>query len=218
VPASETCWQRIGVYGDGSCKELQQHIHCRNCRVFSNEAHRLLDRPLPEDYRSEWTAHFAQEETPALPAKVSVVLFRIQAEWLALPTGAFQEVAERRTVHSLPHRRQGMVMGLVNVRGELLICVALARLLGLERAAPRNAARTAYDRLLVANWEGSRLVFPVDEVHGIHRFQAQELRSLPATVTRSQTSFSQGIFVWQQKAVGYLNPSPLFASINRSLA
>ena len=36
-----------------------------------------------------------------------------------------------RLIHSLPHRRQGIVLGLVNVRGELLICVSLARLLGI---------------------------------------------------------------------------------------
>jgi chemotaxis-related protein WspD len=186
--------------------------------VFSAAAHRLLDRPLPEEYRREWTAHFAEEEKTSSPAKLSAVLFRINAEWMALPTQAFQEIAERRPVHSLPHRRHGMVLGLVNVRGELLICIALARLLGLERIAPRRPARSAYDRLLVANWEGSRLVFPVDEVHGIYRFQTHELRDVPSTVARSQSNFSQGIFLWQQKAVGFLDPSLLFASLNRNLS
>ena len=93
----------------------------------------MLDRPLLPEYRREWTEHFAQPKQLAAPARASALVFRINAEWLALPTQAFQEVAERRPVHSLPHRRQGIVLGLVNIRGELLICVSLGHLLGLER-------------------------------------------------------------------------------------
>src|SRR5438045_1523494 len=130
------CWHKIGVYGDGSCPELKRFIHCRNCPVYSNAGLQLLDRPLPADYRRERTAHFAQEKKLPPPARTSALLFRLAAEWLALPTHAFQEVAERRPIHSLPHRRQGPVLGLVNIRGELLICVALGRLLGLGKIAP----------------------------------------------------------------------------------
>jgi len=213
----QTCWSRIGVQGDGSCPELQKFIHCRNCSVFSSAAHRLLDRPLPEEYRREWTVHFAQEKKRATPTKLSAVVFRISDEWLALPTQAFQEIAERRRIHSLPHRRNGIVLGLANVRGELLICVALGRLLGLDRAPSRQFARTGYDRLLVASWEGSRLVFPVEEVQGIHRFQGQELREPPATVGKSKPNFSEGILLWRNKAVGFLDPALLFSALNQNL-
>ena len=213
----DTCWQRIGVYGDGTCPELPKFIHCRNCAVYSHAAHHLLDRPLPEASRREWTVHFAREEKRAPPAKLSAVVFRLQSEWLALPSEAFQEIAERRRIHSLPHRRQGIVLGLVNIRGELLICVALGRLLGLEQVSALPAPRAAYDRLLVASWEGTRLVFPADEVKGIHRFQAQDLREPPATVTKSTANFAPGIFLWQQKPVGYLDLGLLFGALNRSL-
>src|ERR1051326_1023769 len=187
----DTCWTRIGVHGNGSCPELKRFIHCRNCGVFSSAAHRLLDRPLPEEYRREWTLHFSQEKKRAAHTKLSAVIFRVSDEWLALPTQAFQEVAERRRIHSLPHRRQGIVLGLANIRGELLVCLALGRLLGLDRAPVAQVARTTYDRLLVTSCEGSRLVFPVDEVQGIHRFQGHELRELPATVAKSKLSFSE---------------------------
>jgi len=214
----EACWQSIGVYGNGECRELQKFVHCRNCPVYSQSALRLLDRPLSADYRAEWTAHFAKEQRLVPPVKTSAVLFRINAEWLALPTDAFQEIAERRRTHSLPHQRQGIVVGLVNIRGELLICVSLSRLLGLEKASPRQTIRTTYDRLLVANWEGSRLVFPVDAVHGTHRFEASEVHEPPATVAKSRPCYTHGIFMWQQKSVGLLAPSLLFSALNRSLS
>src|ERR1043165_9076046 len=133
----DACWQSIGVYGNGECRELQKFVHCRNCPVYSKSALQLLERPLPANYRAEWAAHFAKEQTPSPPVRTSAVLFRINAEWLALPTIAFQEVAEQRRTHSLPHQRQGIVVGLVNIRGELLICVSLGRLLGLDRISNR---------------------------------------------------------------------------------
>src|SRR2546423_6970639 len=81
------CWLEIGLYGDGSCPELQKHIHCRNCPVYSSAGVRLLDRPLPEGYRGEWTAHFAREKQKQIPpARTSAVIFRVHSEWLALPT------------------------------------------------------------------------------------------------------------------------------------
>jgi len=211
------CWNEIGVYGDSRCPELQRFVHCRNCPVYSNAGVQLLNRALPADYRRERTEHFALEKKLTTPKKTSALLFPISAEWLALPTQAFQEVAERRRVHSLPHRRQGIVLGLANVRGELLICVSLGRLLGMEKITARETVRTVYDRLLVANWDGHRLAFPVDEVHGIQRFDPQDLQAPPATVAKANPSYTQGILLWQQRAVGLLDAQLLFSTLNRSL-
>ena len=66
-------------------------------------------------------------------------MFRLGAEWFALPTIAVDEVAELRGIHSLPHRRGGMLLGLVNVQGELIVCVSLARVLGLKNVVASTA-------------------------------------------------------------------------------
>jgi chemotaxis-related protein WspD len=211
------CWNDIGVYGASSCAELEKFVHCRNCPVYSTAGVELLDRPLPENYRREWSQHFSAEKHRATPAKISVLIFRIAAEWLALPTTAFQEVAERRLTHSLPHRRQGIVAGLINVRGELLICVSLRRLLGLDRGSMAPVHQPS-DRLLVMNWDGNRLAFAVDEIYGVYRFQPSELRDAPATVSKSNVTFTKGVFIWQQNPVGLLEADALFSTLNRSLA
>src|ERR1051325_6490730 len=166
--AIHDCWNTIGVEGNGTCRELVKFIHCRNCPVYSSAGRQLLDRPLPAEYRREQAEHYAQAKRFSQPSRLSVVLFRLGAEWLALPTSAFQEVAERRGLHTLPHRRRGLALGLVNVRGELLICASLARLLGLEQSLKSSVssvqaarlktenlkhqtASVVFDRLLVAN-------------------------------------------------------------------
>ena len=212
------CWNRMGVYGDGSCPELPRLLHCRNCPVYSAAGTQLLNRPLPPGYRQERTRQFAAERLTAEATKTSSVVFRVRAEWLALPTEAFQEVAERRPIHSLPHRRRSVVLGLANIRGELLICVSLGYLLGLERDdGPLDALRSAYHRLLVVKWEGGRLVFPVDEVHGPHRFHPQELKAPPATLGKAGATLIRGILRCQERAVGLLDTDVLFPTLNRRL-
>jgi len=215
----DPCWVQIGVYGERNCPELQKFIHCRNCPVYSEAGIRLLDRPLSEDYRREWSAHFANEEKRTPRARSSAVVFRLATEWLALPTQAFQEVAEHRRIHSLPHRRNGIVLGLANVRGELLICVALDRLIGIDSRGPKaeSATLSRGRRLLVVGWENSRLVFPVDEIDGIYRFQTKELKEPPATVTKSNLSYTRGLLLWNQKTIGLLDAESLFPALNRKL-
>jgi chemotaxis-related protein WspD len=176
----------------------------------------LLDRPLLPEFRRERTAHYAKPKQLAAPAKTSALLFRIRTDWLALPTQAFQEVAEHRLVHSLPHRRRSIVLGVVNIRGELLICVSLGHLLGLEQTQSGRALRRTHERLLVANWKGNRLVFPVDEVRGVHRFQELELQEPPATLAKANLSYTRGLLSWQGRAVGFLDADRLFSALNRS--
>jgi chemotaxis-related protein WspD len=217
-PEIIACWSETGIYGNGSCPELPKFVHCRNCPVYSNAGLQLLNRPLPADYRQEWSDHFASNKEPGQPTSNSAILFRLQTEWLALPTQVFQEVAERRQIHSLPHRHGGLVLGLANIRGELTICISLGHLLGLENRGVPRTLRTAYQRLLVVSWEGDRLAFPVDEVHGPHRFDTPDLKPGPATVTKSNATFVRGVFYWQKKAVGLLEMHLLFPTLNRSLA
>ena len=211
------CWNKIGVSGDLTCRELEKFIHCRNCPVYSAAGTRLLDRELPANYRHEWTELFSRKKTPARAGKVSAVIFRIGAEWLALPTSAFQEVVEQRTIHSLPHRRQGIVLGLTNIRGELLICVSLGRLVGLEREVRKEKPRLIFDRLLVVQSHGNRFVFPVDEVHGVQRYHPQELKEVPATLAKNTLNYTNGVLSWRNNSVGCLDEELLFHTLNRSL-
>ena len=214
------CWNKIGVRGDGSCPELERHVHCRNCPVYSAAAAKLLDSDLPAGHLAEWTGHFAGEQKTEEAGTHSVVIFRIGAEWLGLPTAVFNEVVTLRAVHSLPHRRDGIVLGLANVRGTLLVCVSLGEVLGFEKTdlPKKDKAQTHHRRLLVISREGNRLVFPVDEVHGIHRCQPSELKEVPATVAKATATYTKSMLAWRDKTVGCLDDQLLFYTLNRSLS
>jgi chemotaxis-related protein WspD len=218
--AVKDCWNEIGVHGDSSCAELERHIHCRNCPTYSAAAIRLFDRELPADYRSDWTRHFAEEKQVTKREGHSVVIFRVGSEWLALPASVFLAVSELKPIHSLPHRRNRIVLGLVNVRGELLVCVSLEETLGLENAsAPaKDKQPQTHQRLLIVSREDGRLVFPVESVHGIHRYHLGEVNAVPATVAKATATCTKGMLAWRDQSVGLLNDQLLFDHLNRSLA
>ena len=211
------CWNEVGIAGNGTCPELRRFIHCRNCPVYSAAGAQVLDRSLPADYRAEQSQQFAVEQRRSRPGHASAVLFRLGDEWLALPTKAIQEVAERRPIHSLPHRPNGIVLGVTNVRGELLICVSLADLLKIGGLVTGERLRSCYQRLLVVNWEGSRMAFPAEETQGPCRFYPQELQPSPVTLARAKPSHTQGLIPWQRRNASLLDPASLFAELNRNL-
>jgi chemotaxis-related protein WspD len=216
---NDECWNRIGVRGDGSCVELQKHVHCHNCGVYSAAAQTLLDRPLSSDDIAERTRHIARPKAVEEQGPQTVLIFRIAAEWLALPMAVVKEVAEQRPIHSLPHRRGGVLLGVANVRGELLVCVSLRRLLTLEEGGTKPQSRhTVHQRLLVVGQGDVRAVCPVDEVHGIERAHTWTLQDLPATLSKAAGRHSNGVIMWRDHAVGFLDEQLLFHSLQRSLS
>jgi chemotaxis-related protein WspD len=216
-PAIDDCWNRIGVRGDASCPELKRHVHCRNCPVHSAAAIGLLDRELPPGYTEHWTGHFAAAEELEEANTEAAVIFRLGPDWFALSALVVDEITELRRIHSLPHRRSSGVLGLVNVRGSLIICVSLARMLGLgESAAP--AAGQTRGRLMVVREETRRMAFAADEVHHTHRYNRRDLKLAPATVVKAGVNFTAGILSWRDRLVSCLDDRLLLQSLNRAVA
>lgn len=213
------CWNKVGVRGDRSCAELKRWIHCRNCPVYSAAAVQMLDADLPSDYRAHWTQQIAQQKTATEIDTQSVVVFRIGAEWLALATTVLTEIVNLRAIHSIPHRRDDMLLGLANIHGELLACFSLRKVLGLEPAAElKQQKHRVSERMLVMQHDGNRSACPVDEVHGIVRFHSRDSTPVPATIAKAAASYTRSVFSWRERSVGLLDHQLLNHAVNRSLA
>ena len=244
----DDCWNRIGVRGDGSCPRLAGYIHCRNCPVHDAAAARVLDREEAADavlghkglhrQTEQSLSEYAAREADA----TSWLVFRIGDEWLGLPTTIFQQVAQLRPIHSLPHRRHRAVLGVVNVRGTLLVCASLARLFGIASVVGQDGRRPEQQghqhgidardlaRLLVVepggdageqggsnNNPGNPIVFPVDAVDGVHRFARADFQPVPATIASMSASHALAVTAWKGGTVGLLDAAKLFETLNRSL-
>jgi len=212
----DDCWRRIGVDGDGSCLELIRVTHCRNCPVYRRGGRQLLEQAAPEGYLEQWADLLARAQAEEPAEVVATVVFRLGEECLALPAADFAEVVEVPPIHSLPHRLSRTLLGLVNVRGELELCVSLAEMLGIELAA--DAGRPARPRLAVIERDGEAWVFPVDEVIGVLRVDRRELVPPPATVTRDDSALTAALFQLGGERVALLDGDLLFARLRRAIA
>lgn len=214
----DDCWNRIGVSGDRTCPELETQIHCRNCPVFSAAARGFFDREAPTGYLADWTRLLAEPEVPVEADELSLLLFRLSGEWLALGTRVVAEVTAVRPVHAIPHRTDRVLMGLVNLRGQLQLCISLHGLLGVESRADANGddAPTVQPRLIVIRKDSTTWAFPADEVPGVHRLARGGLRNVPATLANPATSYSQAVFSWRGRSVGYIDDQRIFTAL-RSL-
>jgi len=211
----QDCWNHIGVYGDSTCPELLKYHHCRNCSVYLQAGRALLEREPPSGYQSEWTRLLAQEKTATERGSLSVVLFRIGTHWLALPTRTFKEVSELSSIHSIPHRSNEVLLGFVQVGGELHLCVAMDQVLGLQsEALPGGKHGRAFRRLIVAELQGHRWVWSADEVFGVVRFDPDS--QLPET--GSMPTLAGGRFLWGEEEVFYLDEETVSTMLLRSLS
>jgi chemotaxis-related protein WspD len=240
LPHLQTCWTQIGIAGDRSCPELLTHTHCRNCPVYSTEGRRLLERNTPDGYVQEWTTLLSTAVDQTTDQRgngaanratggrtlqgtqsFAVVIFRVHSEWLALPAHLFKEVTPFSSIHTIPHRSNQILLGLVNIRGELQMCVSLAHLLMLE-AAPLEAGSPVTSiqsqtssRLMVLERESDRWVFPVNEIYGVQRFQWNELKPAPTNVAKSTNTYTKGLLSWRDTHVSCLDDELLFYNLSR---
>jgi chemotaxis signal transduction protein len=218
----EDCWNVIGVSGDRSCAELSDHTHCRNCPTYSAAASTRLDRPIADGAIESATAYYAAPREIEDAASASCFVFRLGAEWLALPMALLDEVIATRATHSLPHRRGAVKIGVLSVRGDILVHVSLAGLLGIpdDGASPPDdgAHRRSAPRVVVLADGRGRLAISVDEVMGIHRYDPVVLRPVPATLGQAVVSYASALLAVGDRIVGVLDGTRLLASLSHALS
>ncbi len=209
------CWREIGVAGDRTCELLGGYVHCRNCPQYSNLGRTLFDREMPEDYRREVSEDLAAATAAVAEDTVSVLVFRIGSEWFALRSLLFQEVAAYQKPYALPFRSGTLLAGLVNVNGELLLCISLEAALGLPSEAKTQSVGRL--RLCVVENARERFAFAVDEILGVRCVTRARLQPVPVTVAKSPSAQTTSCFELDGHNVGLIDEQRLFNSLDRSL-
>jgi chemotaxis-related protein WspD len=216
------CWNRIGVWGRNveRCPELGRVIHCRNCTVYSAAGRQLLNRSLSSDYQNEWTGRLAEEQEKKHSDIKSAFVFRAGAQWFALPCTAVREIADIGPIHSIPHRSNNILRGVVNIKGKLEICVSVGAVLGIERCeiAEQTNQYVAPTRLIVVVNNNQVLAFPVTEIMGIIRYRPEAVRDLPVAAPGTHAVYASGILHHDNKEITFLKFKQLFRSLTRYLA
>ena len=199
-----------------------KHLSASPSASFSASA-ALLQRRLPVDYLSENTQQLAAPLSCSEKAEtLSLLIFRLRAEWFALRSGLCQQVLLPLSAHRLPHRSNQTLLGVVNVRGQMLMKVSLPSVLQLpaqlreEKSRDKTADGSApererlekkqiYPRMVViekAANDGARetWVFDVDELEGIHPICCSSFEAPPLGVAMS-AACTQKMFLWQNNTI-----------------
>lgn len=215
----DDCWNKIGVFRKGrkSCARLAGLGHCLNCEQYANSGRRLLNRPLSDDYRRELSERFRQPTShQAQKSTKSAFVFRTGEEWLGIKSSLIQEVVDMGPIHSIPHKGNRVLRGIVNIRGHLELCVSLGGVLRIDPDTKRQGIPTP-ERLIVAAKAGQSIVFPVSEVLGPVPYSASALKPLPITVSGAKAVYIKGILNVGNREVGVLNEAMLFRILARNL-
>lgn len=219
----DDCWNKIGVWGNKTtrCPKLEDVIHCRNCEVYSAAGRTVLERKLPEEYEEKWAEVYSENKKEKIAGTESITIFRLGNEWLALPTDIIEEVSDISKIHSLPHQRTPILKGLMNLRGQMSICVSLGQLLEIEKYEQHeenDARNRTYERIIAINHNKSSFVFLVSEVKSTYRLRPGELKEPHSTLSLARGTFTKGILSWQEHDVAYLDADLLFYTLDKKLA
>ena len=165
------CWNRIGVMGDRSCDQLAAVMHCYDRPVYAAAGDSLLKREPPQNYLDEWIHILTETPTDSEDAEndgtivrtanaISVMIFRLGNEWLSLPVRILQEVTPPCVIQPVPHRSNELFLGLVNIRGETLLCASLSYLLNLESDEDAAPNSSHFKRMILAGKATKSGCFP----------------------------------------------------------
>lgn len=214
------CWNTIGIWGSKlpRCEKLEQHIHCRNCNIYSEASRKVLERNLTKNYERDWASVYSQDKQEHITKKESLTIFRIGDETMAIPTEYIMSINDIGNIHTIPHQNSNILRGLINLRGELKICISLGRLLGLNKAVKSiDTMHRIYNRMVEISKDGKEYIFVASEVLGVHQTTEKGHKDVPATISQSKGTFTKSLIEWKGIDVSYLDIELIFYNLDKNL-
>lgn len=183
---------------------------------------KLLNREIPDDYIEESTDILMHEQQQTPISQISVLIFRLEEEWFALDISALNEILGNRPIHCIPHRSEKILAGLVNIRGQLKLCISMQHLLGVlgaKEKSDKNFCGTKNPGRFFVEMahQNSTWVFPVDEIYNIQYFDINQITNIPDTLAKSDSNLLKGILKVGARNIGYLDVDLIFKEISRRL-
>ena len=217
----DPCWSTIGVWSSDtpSCPKLKENIHCANCEVFVSKGRELFELEPSGEYLNEWTKLLDESRLESLDEGESILIFRLEEEWLAFPTASFKFVSDVSRVHPIPHKSDALLLGLANAGDALQICFSLKTLLGIEpdsAASSVGGALVKVPRFLALERNAQPWLFQADEVLGVFKYDPRNVQNIPSTVSKANPSFVCMVFGFEGRSVGLLDDELVVYALKRS--
>jgi chemotaxis-related protein WspD len=124
-----------------------------------------------------------------------------------------------RFIHYVPSRTNEFFHGIINVNGELLMCISLAKFLNLPAVASEvqeNNSKIFKNLLIIFN-KNNRYAFPIDEFFGVTSLSNDEMTEPPLTVAKAENTITDSMVNYKSKTIAIINETKLFTVINKKV-
>jgi purine-binding chemotaxis protein CheW len=142
--------------------------------------------------------------------RVGILLFRIGEEWYAVRVADVREIFQEYDVTGVPCTPE-FILGVTNVRGEILSVTDPALLVGLGRIA--GEAGVQLPAVVIKN-EATTTALVVDEIGDIVEVSSEAIEPPVSIMDRSQAEFVAGSVFVNQTMIGLLDVDRLLAPVD----
>ena len=185
-------------------------------------ANKLFDRPPDISYLEEWTQLLAHPaEKTEENKETSIVVFRLSNEWFSLSTLIFSEISVQHVINPIPCQKNSLLLGIVNLKGQLRICFSMQELLGIKKETKtfrKKILSSHYPRLGAISDGSSLWTFPIEEVDGIYQFDLSTMSNVPVNVLNSKENYLKGAITLNEKKIYIISEELLFQSLRSKIA
>lgn len=136
--------------------------------------------------------------------KIAILSFRLKEELYGVELTMLTEMRRSVPLRQLPSAPAHLV-GIINLRGELLPVVDLSPILGL----PQQEWREVAPALLILSFKGNKLALVVDQAKDILTFPLKELKPPPLSLEQERILFIRGELLLENHPVSLLDVEKL---------
>lgn len=178
----------------------------------------LLHRVPPLDYIEEWEITLSREKgQPKILTDRSLVIFRLGSEYLALSSTVVGQITTLRKLHRIPHIKNPIICGVVNVNGRLRLFFSLERLLEMNQKNEIAPETSGIEPMILIDYEDEVWTFGITEVLGVFQCDLSQMKNVPVTVSKSAANYIKGVLKWRDIELGVLDEELLLFRLRRSL-
>ncbi len=134
-------------------------------------------------------------ETAAQAGMLQLIVFNIGGEDYGLEIEKVQEVIRMKTIKKLP-RTPGFILGVMNLRGNIIPVVGLRQKFGFE---PRE--HNEFTRIIVVNHNGKLVGMVVDNVNQVVNVSIDDIEKNPDVVNEKTRTLVRGVAKADEKII-----------------
>ena len=174
-----------------------------------------LNLPIPDGQREIWASQLsAKLQITSASLQIRRFVFRMGAEWFGIEPRVLSLTLPDIRPRQLPHQPDGLVEGLINADGRIVVCIRMARVWDiLPSPLPPGQNR----RILVLNIEGWTFAIRTEEVLGIEDFLEENIQPLPMGAPEALRRCGQGVAIHQTRAVSLFHAAPFAEEVRKKL-